>query len=184
MILFKECTVRDGFVSELLDWMMEVPHVEQDMLQFSTMLYVQKRWMRKLLDNNIVQQLLNWRPWEMNQPSMPRLLQIDNRFRKIRTMPKINASGHTKSTPMEKWFTTNSIYISKVRSWHYESTSNILYAHQTVDIYFFGSNMLACQCFFVGQSVLYKKAEKAEKSVQPVVAVPRLGGSWHLGLEM
>ena len=47
-----------------------------------------------------------------------------------------------------------------------------------------GSNMLACQCFFVGQSVLYKKAEKAEKSVQPVVAVPRLGGSWHVGLEM
>lgn len=49
---------------------------------------------------------------------------------------------------------------------------------------FFGSNMLACQCFFVGQSVLYKKAEKAEKSVQPVVAVPRLGGSWHVSLEM
>lgn len=116
---------------------------------------------------------------------MPRLLQIDNRYRKIRTMPKVNVSGHTKSTPMEKWFTTDSIYISKVRSWHYESTSNILFASQTMDTCIFvGSNMLACQCFFVGQFVLYKKAEKAEKSVQPVVAVPRLGGSWHVGLEM
>ena len=113
------------------------------------------------------------------------LLQIDNRYRTIRTMPKVNVSGHTKSTPMEKWFTSDSIYISKVRSWHYESTSNSLYASQTMDIYIVvGSNMLACQCFFVGQSVLYKKAEKAEKSVQPVVAVPRLGGSWHVGLEM
>ena len=71
-------------------------------------------------------------------------------------MPKVNVSGHTKSTPWNKWFTTD-VYL------HIESKAMTLWKHFQHFVcisnnghpyIFVGSNMLACQicqCFFVGQ---------------------------------